>query len=68
MATTSLNGNELRINRSRMIEGAKNYIGTNGQLLAKTKDGFLVKTEDSFIEILEIESETKLKVGDKLGR
>ena len=68
IATTHLNGNEIKINKSRMIEGATNYIGINGQLLAKTADGFLVKTNDNFIEIIEIKSKIKLKVGDKLGK
>ena len=67
MATTFLNGHEVKINRSRIVEHAPEYIGTVGQLLAKTKDGFYVKTADSFIEILEIESEIVLKAGDKLG-
>lgn len=67
MATTHLNGAEVRINRSRLIGAAPKYICTPGQLLAKTKDGFLIKTTDSFLEIYEIESEVVLRVGDKLG-
>ena len=67
MATTNLNGTEVRINRARLIKDAPKYICTPGQLLAKTKDGFLIKTSDSFLEIIEIESEVVLKVGDKLG-
>lgn len=66
MATTYFKELEIRINKAKMIHEAPNYIGTPGQLLAKTKDGFLVKTTDSFLEILEIESSVKLKVGDKL--
>ncbi|MHA3787248.1 methionyl-tRNA formyltransferase [Flavobacterium hauense] len=67
MATTHLNGSEVRINRARLVENAPQYICTPGQLLAKTKDGFLIKTVDSFIEILEIESDIVVRVGDKLG-
>lgn len=67
MATTFISGVEVKINRSKLIDGAPEYIGTVGQLLAKTADGFLIKTEDSFIEICEIETDVKLKVGDKLG-
>jgi methionyl-tRNA formyltransferase len=67
MATTVLNGNQIKINKARLIEQAPEYICTPGQLLAKTNDGFLVKTADSFLEILEIESNVLLKVGDKLG-
>ena len=68
MATTFMKGNEVKINKSKIIIGASNYIGSVGQLLTKTADGFLVKTEDSFVEIFEIESEVKLRVGDKLGQ
>lgn len=67
MATTTLNGNQIRINKARLIEQAPKYISTPGQLLAKTKEGFFVKTVDTFLEILEIESNIVLKVGDKLG-
>ena len=66
-AITTINGEQVYINKARMIDGAPNYINTNGQLLSKTKDGFLVKTGDSFVEILEIDSNQKLRVGDKLG-
>ena len=68
MATTFMSDRVVKINKSKLIDGASNYIGTVGQLLAKTPNGFLVKTEDSFIEILEIETEVKLRVGDKLGQ
>jgi len=66
-ATTFINGEKVTINRAIMIPDAPVYINTPGQLLAKTKEGFYVKTQDSFIEIREIESTVKLKVGDKLG-
>jgi methionyl-tRNA formyltransferase len=55
------------INKANLLAGAPNYKNTPGQILAKSNDGFLVKTLDSFIEILEIESEQVLKVGDRLG-
>lgn len=67
IATTFIKDNKVLINKSQLIVGASCYIGTAGQLLAKTQDGFLVKTQDSFIEISDIYSEIKLKVGDKLG-
>ncbi len=68
MATTTFNGQEVKINKAIIINQAPTYIGTPGQLIAKTKQGFLIKTSDSFIEISEIETNIKLKVGDKLGR
>ena len=67
-ATTSMAGSVVRINRARIVEDAPVYKNTVGQLLSKTENGFLVKTQDSFIEISEIESDHKLRVGDKLGR
>ncbi|MHA8057408.1 methionyl-tRNA formyltransferase [Aquirufa nivalisilvae] len=66
-ATTYLNGNEVKINKSALIEGAPKYKSTIGQIVGKTQRGFVVKTNDSIIEIFEIESEIKLKIGDKLS-
>ena len=60
-----LNGIEVKINKSRFIDNVRNYKGTPGQILAKTSEGYLVKTADTFIEILEIECDTKIRVGDK---
>ena len=68
MATTYIEDIKVFINKSRLIEFAPNYICTPGQLLAKNKDGFLIKTADNFLEIYEIESDQMLKVGYKLGR
>ena len=67
MATTNLNGLQVKINKAKLIENAPNYIGIPGQILSKTENGFLIKTADNFIEILEIETEAVIKVGDKLG-
>lgn len=66
IATTFSNGAEVKINKARLIENAPNYIGTPGQILLKTQNGYLVKTLDSFIEVSEVYSNVKIKVGDKL--
>lgn len=66
-AITYKNGIEIKINNARMIENAPKYINTSGQIIGKTEEGFLVKTKDTFIEIMEVESEGKLRIGDKLG-
>ena len=66
IARTNNGINEITINKSTFIKEAPIYIGTVGQVLSKTENGFLVKTKDSFIEISEIEG--RLKVGDKLGK
>jgi methionyl-tRNA formyltransferase len=65
-ATTYLNGGEIKINASKLIKGVIPYKGKPGQILVKTSNGYLVKTLDSFIEIFEIESQVKLKVGEVL--
>lgn len=67
VATTFINGQPVRINKASIIKDAPTYINTPGQLLAKTGKGFLVKTQDSFIEISEIETTEKLRVGIKLS-
>ena len=66
MALSYLNGKEVRINKSRLIKDAPIYKGIPGQLISKTSDGFLVKTLDSYIELFEIETDLKLRVGNKL--
>jgi len=66
-ATTTNQGNLVKINRCKLVQNAPNYINTCGQVLAKTEFGFYIKTGDSFLEISEIESELPLRVGDKLG-
>ena len=66
MATSFINDNEVKINKSRLILDAPKYKGTVGQLISKTDEGFFVKTLDSFIEIYEIETDSKLRVGNKL--
>jgi methionyl-tRNA formyltransferase len=64
-ATSFVNGEIVRINRSNLITKAPNYINIPGQILKKTMDGFLVKTKDSFIEILEIETDINPKAGSR---
>lgn len=66
-AITFKNGDIIKINKARMISNAPAYINTTGQIIGKTQEGFLIKTKDTFLEILEIDSDIKLKIGDKLG-
>lgn len=65
-ATSYFNGSEVKINSSRLISDAPSYKGKPGQILVKTPNGYLVKTLDSFIEIVDVESYIKLKVGEVL--
>lgn len=67
-AHTLCNKNIIKINAVSLINKAPIYVGKEGQIVGKTERGLIVKTLDSTIEIFEIESETKLKVGDCLGK
>ena len=60
-AQSHLNGKIIKINAANYFSGAPNYIGKPGQILSKTAEGYLVKTKDSYIEILELNS--KLSIG-----
>lgn len=64
-ARTVLNGKEMKVCKVRLIEGAKSYKNTVGQILGKTKSGFYVKTRDTFIEVIEYEYDGKIIVGDR---
>jgi methionyl-tRNA formyltransferase len=66
-ATTSINGKLVKINNAALIEYAPNYKSTIGQVVGKTERGLIVKTNDSVIEVYSIESEVKLKIGDRLS-
>lgn len=67
-ATTSIKDSIIKINNARLIMDAPDYINTVGQVVGKTLDGYLIKTRDNIIEILDIESDVKINVGDKLGK
>ena len=57
----------ITIKKSRFIENLPNYKGVPGQILVRTKNGFYVKTLDSYIEIFDIDSEKKINVGNRLN-
>jgi len=66
-ATTFFKGQTVRINKAKMIPDAPAYIGIPGQVVGTTSDGFVVKTQDTTLELLEIDSPVPLKTGDRLG-
>ena len=66
MACSWIGEREIRINRVRMVEGARPYINTPGQILGKGQEGFYVKTKDTFVEVLDYRFEGKIRVGDRL--
>lgn len=61
-----LGDKEIRIIRIEYLADAPVYIGVPGSVLAKDKAGFLVKTSDSYVRVLDWEADLKLKVGDRL--
>ena len=65
-ATSWIAGKKISINKSRMVLGAHKYINTTGQVIGKTKEGFLVKTGDTMLEIIEYSYDGKIRMGDRL--
>lgn len=65
-AASWINGKQISINRARMIPGSHVYKNTAGQVIGKTKEGFLIKTGDTMLEITEYTYDGKLRVGDRL--
>ena len=65
-ARTFLGGSEMKINKVEYIDVAPVYKCIPGVILNKEKDGgFLVKTKDSFIKVVEFEYDGRIKVGDR---
>jgi len=67
MARAFVNGKEVMINKSEIVQGATSYQCTAGAVLNKDKTGLLVKTKDSFIKITEYHSDVVIKVGDRFA-
>ena len=65
-ATSWIDGKKISINKARMIPGAHSYKNIPGQVVGKTEDGFVVKTGDTILEIVEYTFEDKVKMGDRL--
>lgn len=65
MARAYLNGKEMKINKVKYIDIAPTYTCILGGILKKDKNSFLVKTKDSFVEVIEYEYDGKFRVGDR---
>lgn len=65
-ARTFLGEKEILINRVRMIPDAPEYKGIPGAVLGVREKSFVVKTLDSYVEILEWSGIERLRVGDRL--
>lgn len=66
-AVSWIRGKKIQINRARMVEGAHVYKSTAGQVIGRTKEGFLIKTGDTMLEVTEYSYEGKIRTGDRLG-
>jgi len=66
-ARTLFEGEVVTINKAQLISGAPVYKGIPGQVLTVEKDGFIVKTQDSFIKILDVRSIKKITASKRLG-
>lgn len=64
-ARSMINGRQIKINKSELIEHAPTYKGTIGQILSKESGAFMVKTLDSTIKVIEYEYDGVLKIGDR---
>jgi len=62
---TYVNGIPIKINKAALIQDAPNYISTIGQVVGKTNRGLIVKTLDNVIEIFDIDTTAKIRIGDK---
>ena len=65
IATSSLNSSLVAIHKVELVPGAPTYRGIAGAILAKEGEGFLVKTGDSFVKIVEWSSSARLKAGGR---
>jgi methionyl-tRNA formyltransferase len=66
MAKTFCRGTEVFINKAALTDGAINYKCINGMIVGVTPRGYHVKSNDSLLEIYDIDSAIKLKLGDRL--
>jgi len=67
LARTFCKGKEIKINKINLIEKAPIYKSTIGQVVGKSKSGFIVKTIDTTIEVVEYEYDGRILVGDRLN-
>ena len=66
MAKSFIDKEEIRINKSNIIERASLFKGITGSVIGTNRDSFLVKTLDSFIRVTEWRYKRKIKIGDRL--
>ena len=65
MARATLHNKEMKINKIEFIDNAPHYKCITGAILQKIGKEFIVKTEDSFIKVVEYEYDGTFRVGDR---
>jgi len=65
-ARSSLRAGEVVVQRVQLIEEAPSYVGIPGAVLTAESDHLLVKTGDSFVRIVDWDSNERIRVGDRL--
>lgn len=65
MSRTYIDGQEVKINKVELVDGAVSYKCITGAILNINHNSFLVKTGDSFVKVTEYETEANLKVGSR---
>ena len=66
-AKTFLSGQAILIDKVEMVPDAKNFKGIPGSILSIERKSFSVKTNDSFIRVLEWSGTPGLRIGDRLS-
>lgn len=64
-ARCKINGTECVINKVQYIKDAPIYKGIPGQVIGKENGELLVKTNDTFVRIIEYVCESTIRVGDR---
>lgn len=67
-ATSFIRGEKITINKVKMVEGVRPYKNTVGQVVGKSENGFLVKTQDTVVEVIEYTYHGKIRTGDRLEK
>lgn len=65
LARTFINEKAMKINKVEYIKNAPIYKCIVGAIINIKPDGFMVKTQDSFIKVTEYTYDGKLKIGDR---
>lgn len=65
-ARTFCGGAEMRINRVEYLPEAPPFRGIPGAVLGVERDGFFVKTADSYVKVVEWGGVDKIRIGDRL--